>query len=359
MRTGVCNAAGPLASAVLPTHAPSVLACAATGIVPFIERNKGDVDRIFGRSGLAPDLIESPTYHLSLASYCNLFEISAHLTHNDNFGLWFGRQFNPRDLGLWGYAALSAPTLGDALETLVELFPLHQQSSMMSFRRSQGGLAKLAYRIEAPEIQDRRQDAELSLGIFSNLIREALGTLWSPEEVHFEHPQPEGGRNHERAFSAPVLFSQPTNALFLRPEELAVPMPGRDPRLQAAMRHYLARNSHPASEPIKFADRVRGVIRGRLATELPTLDFIAAELRTPVSVIRRELNREGLSFRELVEFTRRDLALYYVRQSHLTFSEIAFLLAYSEVSAFSRAVLRWTGRSPRELRRSLNASDPR
>lgn len=359
MGTSIRDVGGLVAATAPPFCTPSVLACAATGIVPFIERNKGDVDRIFGRSGLAPEQIASPTYHLSLASYCSLFEICAHVTRNDNFGLWFAHQFNPRDLGLWGYAALSAPTLGQALETLVELFPRHQQSTMMAFRRSPRGLAKLEYRIEAPEIQERRQDAELSLGIFMNLIREALGTTWFPEEIHFEHPQPAGKRDHERVFGAPVIFSQPTNALFLRPEQLSLPMPGRDPRLQAAMRHYLEGISQPPSQPMNLRDRVRSVIQGRLATELPTLQYVAAELRIPVSVIRRELNREGLNFREFIELTRRDLALHYIRQRHLTFSEISFLLAYSEVSAFSRAVLRWTGLSPREVRKKLSAKDLR
>jgi AraC-like DNA-binding protein len=39
-----------------------------------------------------------------------------------------------------------------------------------------------------------------------------------------------------------------------------------------------------------------------------------------------------------------------VRQRELPFSEIAFLLGYSELSAFSRAFHRWTGMSPRNYR---------
>src|SRR5262245_20207389 len=80
---------------------PSVLAAAATGIVSFIERQKGDVDRIFGNAGISPEMAGSPTLQLNLCSYCRLFEESARLTGNDNFGLWFGNAFDPRDLGLW------------------------------------------------------------------------------------------------------------------------------------------------------------------------------------------------------------------------------------------------------------------
>ena len=110
---------------------PLVLASAATGIVPFIEHHGGDVDRIFGCAGLAPDMAGAPTLSMSLAGFCRLFEESARQTQNDNFGLRFGQQFQPRDLGLWGYAALSSATLGEALCTLVDLLPLHQERSAM------------------------------------------------------------------------------------------------------------------------------------------------------------------------------------------------------------------------------------
>ncbi|MDO9383864.1 MAG: AraC family transcriptional regulator [Hyphomicrobiaceae bacterium] len=332
---------------------PSVLAAAATGVVDCIERNRGDVDRIFGHAGLAPEMAGSPTLQLSLASYCQLFEQCSRLTRNDNFGLWFGNQFNPRDLGLWGYAVISGHTLGAALSTMVELFPLHQQSSSMRLGQGADGLSKLEYRIEAPEIIERRQDAELSLGMFLNVMRECLGSTWSPEEVHFEHPRPEGWREHERAFGAPVFFSQPTNALLLKPELLAAPMPGRDARLMTAMRQCLERLSERTDLRVSVADRVRVVVRARLPEGFPALDDVAAEVRLPIGVIQRELHRDGLSYRTLVESTRRDLALSYVRQHQLPFSEIAFLLGYSELSAFSRAVQRWTGMSPRSLRKEL------
>lgn len=329
---------------------PSVLASAATGIVKFIERQRGDVDRIFGNAGISPEMAGSPTLQLSLNSYCRLFEESARITRNDNFGLWFGHAFDPRDLGLWGYASLSAPTLGAALETLVGLFPLHQQSSSMALKMSPEGLMRLEYRVDAPQIVERRQDAELSLGMFLNFIREAMGQSWAPEEVHFEHPKPEQWREHERAFAAPAFFAQPTNAIVFRPQILRHIMPAADPRLMSAMKLCLERLSERQDVRFSVTDRVRSAVRAKLPEGFPPIEGVAAELRLPLSTIQRELHYDGLSYSTLVENTRRDLALSYVRQRQLSFSEIAFLVGYSELSAFSRAVRRWTGLSPRALR---------
>lgn len=331
-------------------HAPGVLASAATGIVDFIERCGGDVDRIFGNVRILPDITGSPTLKLRLSAFCRLFEESSRQTGNENFGLWFGNQFAPRDLGMWGYAAISAPTLGSALENLVRLFRYHQESSVMRLAGDPSGLVRLEYQIVAPTIVERRQDAELSLGMFLNVLRECCGARWSPEEVQFEHPKPPAAKEHETAFGAPVYFSQPTNALLFKPELLDRPMPSRDLKLLAVMQTCLEQlGSDVASEDL-LLDRVRAAIRARLPEGCPSLDDIADELRAPLGAMHQDFQAAGLTYKEIVEEVRRDLAISYVRQRHLPFSEIAILIGYSELSAFSRAFRRWTGASPRAYR---------
>jgi AraC-like DNA-binding protein len=94
-------------------------------------------------------------------------------------------------------------------------------------------------------------------------------------------------------------------------------------------------------------------VRARLPDGFPSLEQIASDLRLSARTVQRELHHDGLSYQSLVEAARRDLALSYMRQRQLPLSEIAFLVGYSELSAFSRAVRRWTGQSPRSLRKSL------
>jgi AraC-like DNA-binding protein len=340
----------PAAGASPARAGPAVLAAAAPGIVSYIEKHRGDVDSIFGNSGLAPEMAGATMLKLRLGDFCTLFEQAARRTRFDNFGLWFGNQFQPRDLGLWGYAAVSAPTLGAAIDNLVELFGWHQESSLMRFGRVEKNLVSLEYQIQAPDIVERRQDAELSLGMFLNVIREACGPGWSPEEVHFEHPRPAEWKDHERAFGAPVYFAQGRNALLFHADVLERPMPGRDLTLMTLMRNCLIELGRAPGEPRTLIDAVRGAVRNRLPSGYPSLEAVAGELRVPQSAVQRALGQLGVSFKDLVEHMRYELALAYLRQRHLSLSEIAFLLGYSELSAFSRAVRRWTGRSPRQLR---------
>jgi AraC-like DNA-binding protein len=52
--------------------------------------------------------------------------------------------------------------------------------------------------------------------------------------------------------------------------------------------------------------------------------------------------------------TRRRFAINYFKDPGNTLTEIAFLLGYSEVSAFNRAFKRWTGQSPMVYRRKVD-----
>ena len=330
---------------------PAILASAATGIVGHIERLHGDIDSIFGNAGIAPEMAGMPTLQLRLAAFITLFEEAARRTQQDNFGLWFGNQFMPRDLGLWGYAAISSPTVGSALENLVNLFRYQQGSSFLRCVKRKDGLLRLEYQIVAPDIVGRRQDAELSLGMFLNVIRESLGPKWAPEEVHFEHPRPQAWKEHESAFDAPVYFSQPTNALVFRGDILGRSMPARDLQLLAVMQTCMEQLGPTSAAADGLFDRICAAIRMRLPNGYPTLEQIAHDLRISPGAVQRELSDHNFTYKDAVETTRRNLAEMYLQQRQLPLTEIALLLGYSELSAFSRAFTRWTGTSPRHYRR--------
>ena len=100
-------------------------------------------------------------------------------------------------------------------------------------------------------------------------------------------------------------------------------------------------------------DRVRSVIRVRLPNGYPSLDQIAAELRVSPASVQRALSEQGLTYKDAIETMRRNLARMYLDQRQLPLTEVALLLGYSELSAFTRAFTRWTGVSPRAYRQGL------
>ncbi|NIR59551.1 MAG: AraC family transcriptional regulator [Gammaproteobacteria bacterium] len=329
---------------------PYVLAAAASGVRNLIAAKGGDVDRIFGHAQIDTSKLESPFNELSLRQYCCLFEEAARQTHYDNFGLRFGEGFLPKQLGALGYLAINSPTMAAAVRNLSSYFSAHQQNSTLAIRQERD-LLKLDYQITDGRIVGRRQDAELSLGMFRNIFRQCHGERWCPVEIHFEHPQPMDGDEHETVFQAPVYFAQQTNSLVFRRDDLDAVMPGHDPYLFALIEPFMRGRQTRQGRQDDLIGLVQHQIEAQFCDGNPQLGKVAAGLGMTSWTLQRRLKSLNVSFHDLVQASRRDLALRYVAEPHIPLTEVAFLLGYSELSAFSRAFRQWTGMAPARYRR--------
>ncbi len=77
---------------------------------------------------------------------------------------------------------------------------------------------------------------------------------------------------------------------------------------------------------------------------------MATEFGMSERTLVRHLAEMGTSFTENLKKLRHELALIYIRQPELSLTQIAFLLGYSNQSAFSAAFKRITGLTPTEMR---------
>jgi AraC-like DNA-binding protein len=322
---------------------------AAAGLMPFLAQLGADADGNMGPAGIdAARLDETAEGSVSLAAYVEMMQRAAKLSGRDDFGLRYGRQFPASSHGLVGDIALASPSIGTALRQFADLFPLHQEASEVRLV-AENGLLRLEYRILDWRIFDRRQDAELSLAMFQNLLRQAYGPGFAPEEVHFEHPAPGDDSAHEATFHAPVFFGQRTNALLFRPGDLRKPMPGADAgKFSRLMAEAFLRRLPQGRVPLP--ERVRAEIRSRLPEGSPPIEDVSNALGMARWTLQRRLGDMGLSYAESVQEVRRSLASSYLAQPHLSISAIAQLLGYAELSPFSRACKRWFGASPERLR---------
>jgi AraC-like DNA-binding protein len=322
---------------------------ATAGLLPFLRELGADAEAVMGPSGIdAARLDASSKGSLKLSCYVEMMERAARISRCDDFGLRYGRQFPASSHGLVGDIALAAPSIGMALRQFSDLFPLHQQAS--EFRvRAENGLIRLEYRILDWRIFERRQDAELSLAMFQNLLRQAYGPGFRAEEVHFEHPEPEDTSAHEATFNAPVFFGQRTNAIIFRAGDLGARMPGFNAALYALLTSEAYAKRLPRGQ-VKLPDRVRAEIRSRLPDGAPPMEEVADALGIARWTLQRRLGALGVTYADSVQEVRRSLAKTYLDQHHLSISLIAQLLGYAELSPFSRACKRWFGASPEQLR---------
>ena len=333
-----------------PPNTPGIRAVAASGIAAFIAAHGAAVDRVFARAEVAAEVFAQPQQRLPLVAYCDVFEHAARQTGLGSFGLHFGLARAAEALGPVGEVALRAPTLGAALVALCRYFPALQDHSSLTLQRA-GAVARLEYQIRDGRILLRRQDAELTIGVLIALIRGVLGPTWAPASVEFEHLRPAGRGDIETLLGASVTFSSPVNGMIFPAAVLAVPMPAPDPGRAGALAAQLAAEI-AAAPPNDLVGEVCQQIRAALAGGDAARAWVARRMGTSEASLYRALRRRGVEFSDLVRGLRQDLALTYLRESDLPLTEIALLLGYSELSAFSRAFRTWTGVAPAVYRRA-------
>lgn len=329
-----------------------VKAAAACGLVPFIRARGSDPDRILGEAGFSERVLDDPEASIPLANYVAMMERAACHTGDPMFGLKFGLQFPTASHGLIGALALAAPNAGSALQAFMDFFPIHQNDTQTAIVHD-GLQVRLEYRILDSDIWARRQDAELTIGMFANLLGDALGPELAVEEVCFEHPAAGNKRDYQRAFGAPVYFGARTNAISVRSRGLNRPMPGSDVRKFARIAEALRNQAAPAiaAQQVGIKALVCGEIRRLLPEGYPPVETVSDTLGLARWTLQRRLADQSVTFSECVDLVRSRLAMLYLAEPHLSIGNISDLLGYSEISAFSRAFRRWYGAAPEKMRK--------
>lgn len=137
-------------------------------------------------------------------------------------------------------------------------------------------------------------------------------------------------------------------------------MPDQDPYLFSIIEPFLRSRCELHDNPETFAAIVRNQIKLNLGTTPPSLAEIARLFGLSECQFQHELHAHGLSFQDLLRAARQELSLHYIKDPDIPLTEVALLLGYSELSAFSRAFRNWTGMSPQRYRRThKSAPQPR
>ena len=260
-------------------------------------------------------------------------------------GLRLAKLVRPEAYEVFGCLIAASATLGEAVLRGTRLIGLVTRAVRLSFHH-EGDRASLEVEPLFPELVHSEM-IEFMVGAPHFIARRITGrrTL-SPIEVRFAHRAPRDLSHHNRLFGAPIRFGCPSSGLVFDGSLLDLPIQSHDSTLSATLQRQA--DELIGREP---TDGFRAEVRAALAAELrggdPSAERLAAALGMHPKTLTRRLRSEGTTFRGLLDDLRLQLAERYLRQPDLSVEEVAFLLGYSERSAFHRAYRRWTGRPPR------------
>ncbi|MFI5510717.1 helix-turn-helix domain-containing protein [Mycobacterium sp. NPDC051804] len=262
-------------------------------------------------------------------------------------GIRVGSQFTVGDLGIWGYALLSSANAREALAVALAYATLsptvfNPQSVQV------GDVTIVLLRYEHLPVDVREYYAARDLSALPLLLRmSGLATAPLTVEVPFDGEQGERLRAALRPFdvetgAAQYRFRIPTGALALR-------LPTADPITRAAC----ARECERLVHTLESAPTLSATVRSRFAQSpesMPTIEELAAELHMSTRTLRRQLDHEHTSYRELRNDVAHTLAVELLSVVGLSVNEVARRLGYSDTTAFSHAFRRWTGKPASDFR---------
>jgi AraC-like DNA-binding protein len=276
------------------------------------------------------------------------WHLASEQSGDPDFGLHAAENTPPGTYGALEYATMSSTSLVDALRRAVRYY-----SALGSLGEStmvqRGGLVRIGLRPRCEMAPDAaRHFVEHFFALLVTRGRLLTGGRLKLLRATFAHPAPANTSEHVRIFAAPLEFCARANELVAESHGLSVPLRSSNPELLEPLERAAATMLERREQDL--VARTRDVVPEVLRAGERGLSGVARRLGVSARTLQRRLGERGTSYADIVDDVRRELAHREVALGTRSFGEIAFLLGFSQASAFDRAFRRWTGCTPSAYR---------
>lgn len=272
-------------------------------------------------------------------------------TGDADFGLHCTAAANPGALDIVGYVMLSSRTAEEALRRGARLMRLLNDGLALSVARE-----PLRTRIRVTILpsgdaflrEEPRQIIETVLFGVVHQLRLLTGRAVVPLSVSMRHPCPAtGSTEHARLFKMQPAFGAGWDEVGLSNADLDVALRSANSDLLAAFEAHAESTLMALATAATVSGRVAAEIVAGLKGEAPTIGAVARAMAMSPRSLQRKLAAEDTTFQSVLDDARRELAVRHLADPTATVAKVAWLVGFSEPSAFHRAFRRWTGQSPR------------
>ena len=333
-------------------YEPSTLA-SLTGLLANTLTEDYEIDPapVFAAAGLPPGPIESPQARYPLTAIRTLWQEALLATGDELIGLKTGLHARPPLFYAFGYSWMASSTMLGAFQRLVRYHELMSTASVVINLTETDDSYALS--TEFPDQANSPPKEGIDSGMTALLtmcdivaekeIRPLRVELICPATVH-----PDGYR---AALRAPVSFNAPVGTFHFDKQLMREQLPHGTPDVAKAT-DKIAEQYIETLDPHKVASHVRKLLVALLPSGKADQEEVAGRLNRSTSTLQRQLSEEGLTYREVLEDTRRNLAEEYLEDGKHSQAQIAYMLGFSDQSNFSRAFKRWTSMSPKQFQDS-------
>jgi AraC-like DNA-binding protein len=300
--------------------------------------------RLFETWGLSEAEVGDPDRWLDLPTLRRLVAVTRRLSGEEALGLFLGSRMQVANHGSLGFAAMTAPTIGAAIEVAIRFVPTRTRALGIHLR-VEGSKASLRIE-ERADFGDARDVVLVALVVGIWHIGQAMTGRSLRGDVDFAFPAPAYARRFGTLAPGVVRFDQPLTRLVFDASLLDTPL-----RMADAAAHRRAceqcERELKGTEP-SLLPRVREALE---QSPPPSLAEVARALGVSARTLKRRLGAEDTSFGSLRAKVLCERALLLLAEGH-GLDECAERLGYCDAASFSRAFKRWTGDAPGRHKRS-------
>lgn len=317
-----------------------------------VEAKGLNAEAMMREAGLDLSLLADPQARYPVGQALNFWRLARQQSQDPLLGLHVARYVTASTFHALGYAQLASSNLAELFERSARYFRVVSDAGVVSFTRK-NGFGYLTLQGD-PVLLERLQGAErevvwCALDCHILTILRACGLLLSKQfkltELRLQRAMPADRDAYELAMRHVPIYGCDDNTLVIADEVLMLPLPTANAALarinEDAAARYLADLEGDA-----FQRQLKQLIQDRLPDGDPSQEDIAQRLSMTTRSLQRRLADDGTTYREILNDLRHKLALEYLSQGIYSISEVAYLLGFAELSAFTRAFKRWTGVSP-------------
>jgi AraC-like DNA-binding protein len=277
--------------------------------------------------------LSDPDRHISVAAVCRLLEQSAELSGVHDFGLRLAECRTLSNFGPLGLAVKEQPTVRAALETLVRYFRLHNEALLLGIDQSRED-AVLNVRFIGIAPTAVRQAIQLSIGVFYRVVRALVPHAAQGVSAWFAHSAPSDKTMYRRIFGSRVGFDCRCNGVRFNAGDMAALMPTSDNVLAEYARKYLDSIASPSRATI--SDRVHSLAYALLPSGRCSAERVADHLGVNRRTLHRRLAQENRTYLRILTEIRREVAQRQLATRERSLGEVAEMLGFSTLGAFSR-----------------------
>ena len=309
-----------------------------------------DAGPIIAQVGASPEQVYDDSVRLEVSKQIKILDLVAEELGDEFLGFHLGRNFDLREIGLVYYVIASSERLVDAIRHAERYSGIIDEGVRLYFRQDDRTAAIALDYVHVDRRSDRHQ-IEFWLVTVMRICRQITDNRLAPLHLRVRHRRAPPPTDFKTFFGTDVEFGAAADEIVFPAPVASLPVVRRDSYLNNLLRRY-------ADEALARRPRRHGHVRSAVEDTLPQLlphgkphaSEVARKLGMSTRTLSRKLSTEGVAFAHILDQLRSTLAQDYLSERELPISEIAWLLGYCEVSSFTNAFKRWTGKTPRQFR---------